>query len=149
MKTLYHEKNAVGRYFGSMHFSVGLSEPRVGSECKHLRVLPNQEDRASWLGHANSFISQARPDSVGWSGCGPIAMLIENVLGPRTDAAAKRLSWRLTRSDRFGAEGLRFGEATVSLICEERASADGDAVVNATTDRPFELKAGERRLRLS
>ncbi len=82
---------------------------------------------------------QARPDFVGWSGCGPIAMLIENVLGLRTDADGKRLSWRLMRRDRFGIEGLRFGDATVSLLCERRATASPSATIKVTTDRSFEL----------
>ena len=43
--------------------------------------------------------NQAKPDFVGWTGDGPIALLIENVLGLRSDGADNELTWRLRRLD--------------------------------------------------
>jgi glycogen debranching enzyme len=84
-------------------------------------------------------VGQARPDFVGWTGCGPIAMLIENVIGLRADALHRRLTWRLDRADRFGIERFRFGDVTVSLVCAARASAAAPAHLTVTADRPFDL----------
>jgi hypothetical protein len=82
---------------------------------------------------------RARPDFVGWTGCGPIAMLIENVMGIGTDAADNRLTWRLMRSDRFGVDNFRFGDVRVSMICDKRPSPQNTARIKVNTDRPFEL----------
>lgn len=96
--------------------------------------------------------NQAKPDFVGWTGDGPIAMLIENVIGLRSNGADSVLTWHLRRLDRHGVEKLRFGAVTASVICEERASADAPAQITVTCDRPFTLKVlkagGEKTLKL-
>ena len=81
----------------------------------------------------------AERDFVGWTGDGPIALLIENILGFRCDGVRHRLTWHLTRTDRHGIEKLRLGNATVSVICAARADAAAPALVSVDTDRPFEL----------
>jgi len=87
---------------------------------------------------------QARPDFVGWTGCGPIAMLIENVIGIDAHAMDKRLRWRLMRDDAFGIENFRFGHVTVSLACAKRDSIEDPADIRVETDAPFELVAVNR-----
>ena len=83
--------------------------------------------------------SPAQKDFVGWTGDGPIALLIENILGFRCDGVRHRLIWRLTRTDRHGLERLHLGDATVSIICAARASEQAPADITVKTDRPFEL----------
>ena len=82
----------------------------------------------------------ARPDFVGWSADGPVALLIENMLGFRADGVRHRLFWRLTRTDRHGIERLHLGDAVLSAICAARSSADAPAELTVTTDRPFTLE---------
>lgn len=77
--------------------------------------------------------SSGKRDFVGWTGCGPIALLIENVLGFRPDAARNRLVWRLTRTDRHGIRKLRIGQTTTDVIY------DGQGQVDVTTDKPYTL----------
>lgn len=91
--------------------------------------------------------STCRKDFVGWTGCGPIALLIENVLGFRVDGVNRAVAWRLTRADRHGIEGLKVGDATVSLVCEERPSPAAPATIRIRTDRDLTLTivAGGRR----
>lgn len=84
--------------------------------------------------------SLAKPNFVGWTGDGPIAMLIENVIGLRSDGANGVLTWHLRRLDRNGVERLRFGNVTASVVCEARDSADAPAKLTVTCDRPFTLK---------
>jgi glycogen debranching enzyme len=81
----------------------------------------------------------AKPDFVGWTGDGPIALLIENVLGFRADGVRHRLLWRLTRVDRHGIERLHVGNATISAICAARAAQTAPAMISVTTDQPFKL----------
>lgn len=81
----------------------------------------------------------SRPDFVGWTGCGPIGLLIENVIGLRCDGMNSRLLWRLRRTDRHGMQKLRFGDVTVSVICAERPAAESPAEITVETDRAFEL----------
>lgn len=82
---------------------------------------------------------QARPDFVGWTGLGPIAMLIENIIGLRADAPHNRLTWRLDRTDRFGIENFSFGDVTVTLICEKRDSIKAPAKITVKTQKSFDL----------
>lgn len=82
----------------------------------------------------------ARKDFVGWSGLGPIALLIENAIGICADALANTITWRL-RPEAFGRYGLHrlhFGGQSVDLMCE-------DGVIRTQAEAPFRLKVmGER-----
>ncbi len=59
----------------------------------------------------------SRQDFVGWSGLGPIAMLIENVIGLNLRADKNLIIWHIYRDDKHGIKDLRFGEQKVDLIC--------------------------------
>ena len=84
-------------------------------------------------------VHQARPDFVGWTGCGPIALLIENIIGLRPDGVENQLTWNLTRTDRHGIKKLRFGKVIATLICEKRKGKTAAPVISVTTDHDFEL----------
>jgi glycogen debranching enzyme len=81
----------------------------------------------------------AKADFVGWTGDGPIALLIENILGFRCDGVRHQLVWRLTRTDRNGIERLHVGPATVSAVCAARASAEAPAELTVENDSPLDL----------
>jgi len=90
----------------------------------------------------------AKANLVGWTGDGPIALLIENMLGFRSDGVRHRLEWRVTRTDRHGIERLRVGPVTVSAVCAARLSADSPAELVVTNDAPLDLtvtKSGTKR----
>jgi neutral trehalase len=67
---------------------------------------------------------RSKPDFVGWTGIGPIALLIENVLGFNVNAVDRTLIWRITRMDEHGIENLRMGENIVSAVCGTRTKND-------------------------
>jgi glycogen debranching enzyme len=92
---------------------------------------------SSVLGDKTPF--KARPDFVGWTGLGPIAMLIENIIGLRADAPNNRLVWHLGRTDRFGIDNFKFGDVIVSLSCERRESAKSPAKISVKSNKLFEL----------
>ncbi len=82
----------------------------------------------------------AKADFVGWTGCGPIQLLFENVMGLRPDGVNNTLVWKLRRTDRHGVEQLKLGKNTVSLICEKRERTNSAARISVECDLPFALK---------
>lgn len=87
------------------------------------------ESRAFW----------SKPDFVGWSGCGPIQLLIENVLGFRPDGANKKLVWYMNRIDDHGIKRLTFGSVTASLIASKRKEINSGTQISIESDGEFEL----------
>jgi hypothetical protein len=82
----------------------------------------------------------SKPDFVGWSGCGPIALLFENIMGLRPDAAGRVLTWKLRRTDRHGVEQYHIADANITLICEKRKSANAPASITLKSDKAFSIK---------
>lgn len=120
---------AVRRYLDSMYAvykSTGTIWQNYSAE---------SDARAKW----------AKPDFVGWSGLGPIQLLIEDILGIQADGLEKRINWRLTRTDRHGIENMQFGDITASLVAARRESAKSPAEITVTTDKPFELRVLGRK----
>lgn len=60
--------------------------------------------------------SYVRPRFVGWSGIGPVVMLVEDALGLEIDALAKKVVWRITEPGVQGVRDLPFGEGRLTLI---------------------------------
>ena len=81
----------------------------------------------------------AKADFVGWTGCGPIQLLYENVMGLRPEGAKNTITWRIRRLDRHGIEGLKLGDNQVSLICGERKIIDEPVVLNIFCEKSFKL----------
>ena len=81
--------------------------------------------------------SISRSDFVGWSGCGPIAMLIENIIGLKLNAPCNEIRWDVYRHDRFGVRDLSFKGKRVSLVA---TVTDDDAEFVIESDVPFRLK---------
>jgi alpha-D-ribose 1-methylphosphonate 5-triphosphate synthase subunit PhnH len=81
----------------------------------------------------------AAADFVGWTGCGPIQLLFEQVMGLRPDGIRSALTWRLRRTDRHGVERLKLGSNMVSVVCEARTSASAPAIISVQCQAPFQL----------
>lgn len=82
----------------------------------------------------NTFYS--RQDFVGWSGLGPIAMLIEDVLGFTLSGWNNTIEWRLQRTDRHGLENIRLGDQLISLIAEPKGD---ELTIKVNCEEPFQL----------
>lgn len=59
---------------------------------------------------------RGRQDFVGWTGLGPIAMLIETILGISVNSLHSEIVWELNGKGRQGIENLAFRHSKVSLI---------------------------------
>ena len=76
-------------------------------------------------------------DFVGWSGLGPIAVLIESVLGIRVEAASNTVTWRPMLAGRNGIQNLAFGGTVITLIASP--VADGQRTLSITTSTPLRI----------
>lgn len=82
-----------------------------------------------------------RQDFVGWTGLGPIATLIEVVLGLEVVGAENTIVWTITRTDRHGLENLALGaDNRVDLVADPRALETDPVTVTVHADRPFTLE---------
>ena len=96
-----------------------------------------------WENYATDHYAPGQPsrkDFVGWSGCGPIQLLFENVMGIQPSGADNTLVWRLRRTDKHGVENLKLGDNTVSVVCAERDNKNAPASITVDCIMPFELK---------
>lgn len=105
-------------------------------------VTVYKETGTLWENYSPELMMRGNPsqkDFVGWTGCGPIQLFIENVLGFRPDGADRKLTWHIRRIDRHGFERLRFGDVTATLIAQPRTSTGAAAEIHIVSNRPFEL----------
>ena len=77
---------------------------------------------------------------VGWGGLGPVANLIEAVLGFDLDVPGQTITWNLARTERHGLEGLSFGDFRVDLVAEQRAAAGDPCEIQVESGGAFTLK---------
>ena len=77
--------------------------------------------------------NRSKKDFVGWSGIGPITLLIENVLGFRPDGVRNNLQWNLHLAEPHGIRRLSFGDVTADLLY------DGKGKVKVESTAPFTL----------
>jgi hypothetical protein len=79
-------------------------------------------------------------DFVGWGGIGPVANLIEYMLGLDIDAPRRTITWRIRRTEKHGLQNLQFGDFKVDVLCDARASASDPCRVTITSGGSFTLK---------
>lgn len=89
----------------------------------------------------NKMKNIVRRDFCGWSALGPIALLIENVIGiHEVSASAGTVHWRVAGPSRRGIRNLRFGEYRVDLTA-------GEGVVKVVAGKEFQLVLNGRAIR--
>jgi glycogen debranching enzyme len=76
----------------------------------------------------------ARPEFVGWSGLGPIAMLLEHLVGIEINAPARLITWRVVEPGAHGIDRLQVGTALANL----HITADG--AIEAESTEPLTLR---------
>ncbi|VBB46729.1 hypothetical protein TRIP_D40045 [uncultured Paludibacter sp.] len=92
----------------------------------------------------NTFYS--RQDFVGWTGLGPIALLIENVLGLEVLGKDNQINWTIKRNDKHGIKNLQLVNQKVTLICE---TDNNRPTIHIVCAKPFKLRVtykGKTRL---
>jgi len=98
-----------------------------------------------WENYSAENLSQGNPsirDFVGWSGVGPISILIENIIGITPNAVENRVDWKINRIERHGLRNLHFGKngsTVMSLTCAARTSLDQPPVLTIESNASFTL----------
>lgn len=86
----------------------------------------------------NTFYS--RQDFVGWTGLGPIAMLIENKLGLKLNGLENSITWEIKEDIIMGMEHIQLGKNKVNLLFDPDKK-----VVTASSNEPTLLKINYKR----
>ncbi len=111
--------------------------PRNGDGLKQIwEAYSPEEDAPATRWDATQLVRQK---FCGWSGLGPVALLIENILGFEVNGAERTLTWRIGRLERHGARRLRVGDAVVTLIASRRNNQSEAIRITGTATRPFRL----------
>ncbi len=76
----------------------------------------------------------SRQDFVGWSGLGPIAMLIENILGVRIYGYENKVVWNITRNDLHGIKNISLGSSKISVVFDPASN-----LISTESEKPFTL----------
>ena len=89
---------------------------------------------------STQLIFSGQPEFVGWGGVGPIANLIEYVLGIDLNVLRNTIVWHLHRTERHGLQHLKIGDFYVDLLCDERAATDAPCHLTVTSGGTFTLQ---------
>ena len=82
----------------------------------------------------------ARPDFIGWTGLPPVSVLIEYILGIRSNVYEKKLYVEVNLLEEHGIREYPFGkEGVVSLLVKARSSKEQEPVAEVQSNVPFEL----------
>ncbi len=81
----------------------------------------------------------SKPDFVGWTGCGPIQLLIENVIGIDPDGANNSITWSINRKDRHGVKNISVGSNKISIVCSAENSQQDKRIITVECTEPFNL----------
>ncbi len=79
-----------------------------------------------------------KPDFVGWTGIGPIAMLIENILGIEINAPEHCVNWHILLDGAHGITNLKVGDALVELHYKNNTET-GTPLVTAKSDKDISV----------
>ena len=99
----------------------------------------------------------SRPEFVGWTGCGPIALLIESILGFAVSAPRRLVTWHMLSTARHGIKRLPIGEDRLNLVFDaatesvdvQSETAFDLCIVRDGAEQWFRDLRGQQRLRLS
>lgn len=120
-----------------------------------------RETGTVWENYSSERLSPgniARPEFVGWTGCSPLAGLLEMTIGIRAGEEPGHFNWSLTRDDHHGIRQLPFGErggCDLEYVPEWNkilVSTNEPITLSVTRDNQtycFDVEAGTSSLALS
>ena len=80
-----------------------------------------------------------RKNFVGWSGLGPVTMLIENIIGLDINGADNTVTFDLFPDTPGGLRNMRFRDGYLSVVCAKYDCKTGRSVIETECDNPFTL----------
>ena len=92
----------------------------------------------------------AKDNFVGWSGLGPIAVLLEYVLGIRADVPQNQIVWDVRLLEEHGVKQYPFGtDGVLDLYCACRNSGEAEPQITVKSNVPVSILvhwAGQHKL---
>ena len=128
------------KYVGALARTFAGYDPHTLWEC-----YSPEEDLPGLSAYNRKIVT---PNFVGWTGLGPIAMLIENIIGIDVDFPAGLIKWDIRLTEEHGVRGLVIGGGRADLICRTRKSDESPAEVEITCPCDMEVRVtrgGESR----
>ena len=125
------------RKYGYEKLAASIAENYVGLVTSVFNATGTLHENYSAESDGTRANEHAQKDFVGWTGLAPISILFEFVFGIESDALHRRIVWHVNRTERHGIENYRLGDATVSLVCDARASNNEKPVLHISADRPI------------
>lgn len=138
LPTSYMTIKALEKY-GEFELAAELAERTVAGMADVYRNCEQHTIHEAYApeGHAPAATRDGGPvriDFCGWSAIGPIALLIENVIGIHSiDAETMTIALFRRKLGRHGIRNLRFGGCRCDILID-------DGKIEVTTDQPFILK---------
>ncbi|MEN9722263.1 MAG: hypothetical protein RJB38_249, partial [Pseudomonadota bacterium] len=77
---------------------------------------------------------------VGWTGVGPITLLIENVIGITPIGIEQAIEWRMSEPGEIGLKNLALTTDTLVSLRAQAREQDGSRKLEIETNAPFELR---------
>jgi len=114
------------RYLAAMARTYADIEPHTVWEC----YCP-EGDKPGMTPYTKTFV---KPDFVGWTGTGPISMLIENIIGLDVNAPARTVTWDIRLTEEHGVRQLQIGDGHADFLCRERKNPSATACVEIRSD---------------
>ncbi len=82
---------------------------------------------------------RVKPHFVGWTGIGPIAMLIENILGLDVNMPKAQVDWTIRLTEEHGIKSLAIGGGRADFLCAARHSVNAPARVTIRSTVPVSV----------
>ena len=107
-----------------------------------------------WENYSPTTMEQgnwSKKDFVGWTGLGPISLLIENIIGIKLVDGS--LVWNITRNDKHGIENLRVGDNKIDLVFENNEALIKTKenlnikIIMYNTQKELNLTTGRHRIK--
>lgn len=96
-----------------------LSNDIARSHVKHVsEVFANTN--TLWENYSPEHVlpgDPAKPNFVGWTGLAPVAIAIEYIFGIHGNAGARKITWRITCTEKHGVVRYPIGDGVADLIC--------------------------------
>ncbi|MHB0939552.1 MAG: MGH1-like glycoside hydrolase domain-containing protein [Armatimonadota bacterium] len=114
------------RYLAAMARTYAGIEPHTVWEC----YCP-EGDKPGLTPYTKTYV---KPDFVGWTGAGPISMLIENIIGLDVNVPDRTVTWDIRLAEEHGVRGLRIGTGKADFRCRKRKNPAATASVEIRSD---------------
>jgi len=141
----------LGAVWAMTNYMVLQGLTSVGADSLAHEIAQNHLDNAIeifettgiiWENYSSEYLhGSGRENFVGEGGLTGTAILLENILGIRSEAHTNTLVWDIRLLDEHGVNNYPFGkDGVVNLLCKEREKQIDEPIIEIISNVPFKLK---------